>query len=122
MISNNNSGFSFQKQVELGSELLGIVEILEPGYSLKRGRILRQLHLPTLQLAKFNLKEKKISIAEFALITKTVIRKMNDAVKCMEDFDLLNSVSSANLNGAQKFPANGNDDDTAGICSIEDEL
>ena len=121
MISNNNSGFSFQKQVELGSELLGIVEILEPGYSLKRGRILRQLHLPTLQLAKFNLKEKKISIAEFALITKTVIRKMNDAVKCMEDFDLF-IVSSANLNGAQKFPANGNDDDTAGICSIEDEL
>ena len=45
---------------------------------------------------------------------------MNDAVKCMEDFDLFN-VSSANLNGAQKFPANGNaDDDTAGICSIED--
>ena len=109
--------------MELGSELLGIVETLEPGYTLKHGRILRQLHLPTLQLAKFNFKEKKISLLEFGLITRTIIKKMNDAVKCFEDFDLF-IVSSGNMSSSdQKFSLNGNmeDNDTqVGICSIED--
>ena len=44
--------------------------------------------MPSLQLAKFNLKEKKISLPEFVKITKTVIKLMNEAIKCMEDFDL----------------------------------
>ena len=108
---------SFQKQVEIGSDLLGIVEILEPGFSLKRGRILRQLHMPSLQLAKFNLKEKKISLPEFVKITKTVIKLMNEAIKCMEDFDLDSSGNGED----QKKSSNGNvEDDSAGICSIED--
>ena len=89
---------SFQKQVEVGSDLLGVVEILEPGFSLKRGRILRQLHMPSLQLAKFNLKEKKISLPEFVKITKTVIKLMNEAIKCMEDFDL-DSTGNGNAKG-----------------------
>ena len=108
---------SFQKQVEVGSDLLGVVEILEPGFSLKRGRILRQLHMPSLQLAKFNLKEKKISLPEFVKITKTVIKLMNEAIKCMEDFDLDSSGNGED----QKNSSNGNvEDDSAGICSIED--
>ena len=108
---------SFQKQVEIGSDLLGVVEILEPGFSLKRGRILRQLHMPSLQLAKFNLKEKKISLPEFVKITKTVIKLMNEAIKCMEDFDLDSSGNGED----QKNASNGNvEDDSAGICSIED--
>ena len=108
---------SFQKQVEIGSDRLGIVEILEPGFSLKRGRILRQLHMPSLQLAKFNLKEKKISLPEFVKITKTVIKLMNEAIKCMEDFDLDSSGNGED----QKNSSNGNvEDDSAGICSIED--
>ena len=89
---------SFEKQVEVGSDLLGVVEILEPGFSLKRGRILRQLHMPSLQLAKFNLKEKKISLPEFVKITKTVIKLMNEAIKCMEDFDL-DSTGNGNAKG-----------------------
>ena len=109
--------------MELGSELLGIVETLEPGYSLRRGRILRQLHLPTLQLAKFNFKEKKISLLEFGLMTRTIIKKMNDAVKCFEDFDL-SVVSSGNISSLdQKYSLNGNvgnDDSEVGICSTED--
>ena len=80
------------KQVELGNELLKICDVLEPGFTLKRGRILRQLHLPSLELAKMDLKCKKISLLQFAAITKSVIRKMNDVVKCMEDFDLDNDV------------------------------
>ena len=84
--------------MEVGSDLLGVVEILEPGFSLKRGRILRQLHMPSLQLAKFNLKEKKISLPEFVKITKTVIKLMNEAIKCMEDFDL-DSTGNGNAKG-----------------------
>ena len=111
---------SFQKQVEIGSDLLGIVEILEPGFSLKRGRILRQLHMPSLQLAKFNLKEKRISLPEFVKITKTVIKLMNEAIKCMEDFDL-DSTGNGNAADDQKKSSNGNvENDSAGICSIED--
>ena len=112
---------SFQKQVEIGSDLLGVIEILEPGFSLKRGRILRQLHMPSLQLAKFNLKEKRISLPEFVKITKTVIKLMNEAIKCMEDFDL-DSTGNGNAAEDQKKSSNGNveENDSAGICSIED--
>ena len=111
---------SFQKQVEIGSDLLGVIEILEPGFSLKRGRILRQLHMPSLQLAKFNLKEKRISLPEFVKITKTVIKLMNEAIKCMEDFDL-DSTGNGNAAEDQKNSSNGDvEDDSAGICSIED--
>ena len=85
-----------QKQVDLGQELLKIIAMLEPGYTLKRGRLLRQLHLPTLQLAKMNLKEKKISNAQFVATARASILKMNDAVKCMEDFDMF-IVSSGNV-------------------------
>ena len=95
---------SFQKQVEVGSDLLGVVEILEPGFSLKRGRILRQLHMPSLQLAKFNLKEKKISLPEFVKITKTVIKLMNEAIKCMEDFDL-DSTGNGSMTSLLKYTA-----------------
>ena len=50
-------------------------------------------------------------------------KKMNDAVKCFEDFDLFD-VSSGNMSGSdQKNSLNGNienDDTEVGICSIED--
>ena len=77
-----------ETQVNLGHDLLAVTSILEPGFSFKRGRILRHLHLPTLQLAKMDLKAKKISMPEFVSITKKAIENMKEAVKCMEDFDL----------------------------------
>ena len=77
------------------------ISILEPGYSLKRGRILRQLHVPFLQLAKMDLKSKKITMAEFLLKTKQAFKNMNEAVKCMENFDLF-IVSSGNWNVKQE--------------------
>ena len=94
-----------QTQVNLGYDLLSVTSILEPGFSFKRGRILRHLHLPTLQLAKMDLKAKKISMPEFVSITKNAIQNMKDAVKCMEDFDLPDR--SANSDGCTGRNANG---------------
>ena len=68
--------------------MLSIINVLEPGLSLTRGRILRNIHKPTLRLAKLNLNEKKITMPQFMAITKQSIQNMKEAVKCMEDFDL----------------------------------
>ena len=85
-----------EKQVNLGQNLLDIWSILEPGYSFKRGRILRQLHLPVLHLAKLDLKAKKISLPEFVLKTKQALKNMAEVTKCMENFDEVNHINGKN--------------------------
>lgn len=75
-----------EKQVALGSDLLKVVEILEPGFSLSKGRILRQLHVPRITLAKLRFKSTEIDKAEFLKTTAEAIRNMKTAIKCMEDF------------------------------------
>ena len=87
-----------EKKVDLGNELLAVTNVLEPGFSFKRGRILRHLHLPTLQLAKMDLKAKRISTPQFVSITKKAIQNMKEAVRCMEDFDL-DSTGNGNAKG-----------------------
>ena len=89
-----------EKQVDLGHDLLAVNDVLEPGFSFKRGRILRHLHLPTLQLAKMDLKAKRISMPQFVAITKTAIQNMKDAVRCMEDFDLSSDAAGAEAKSA----------------------
>ena len=86
-----------ERQVELGNQVLDILNRIEPGLSLTRGRVLRNIHQPILRLGKLNLNEKKISMNEFMVIAKTSIRNMKQAVKCLEDFDLF-YVASANSN------------------------
>ena len=71
----------------MGQEVLSVINVLEPGLSLTRGRVLRNIHKPTLKLAKLNLKEKKITMPQFMNVTKQAIKNMKEAVKCMEDFD-----------------------------------
>ena len=75
---------------------MDVLNVLEPGLSLTRGRVLRNIHNPTLRLAKLNLKEKKITMPQFLAITKQSILNMKEAVKCMEDFDIetMNSIVS----------------------------
>ena len=75
---------------------MDVLNVLEPGLSLTRGRVLRNIHKPTLRLAKLNLKEKKITMPQFLAITKQSILNMKEAVKCMEDFDIetMNSIVS----------------------------
>ncbi len=74
--------------MQLGKEVMDVINVLEPGLSLTRGRILRNIHKPTLRLAKLNLNEKRITMAQFMAITKQSIQNMKEAVKCMENFDL----------------------------------
>ena len=64
------------------------LNVLEPGLSLARGRVLRNIHKPTLRLAKLNLNEKKITLPQFLAVTKQSIVNMKEAVKCMEEFDI----------------------------------
>ena len=66
---------------------MGVINVLEPGLSLTRGRVLRNIHKPTLRLAKLNLNEKKITMPQFMAIAKQSIQNMKESVKCMEDFD-----------------------------------
>ena len=86
--SNAFSRETLERQVKLGQELLEIANLLEPGYSLKRGRLLRQLHVPTLHLAKMDLTEKKITMEEFIRRTKIIVKNMKEAVKCLEKFEI----------------------------------
>ena len=37
------------------SDILSVLNLIEPGLTMNRGRVLRQLHLPTLRLAKMRL-------------------------------------------------------------------
>ena len=67
---------------------MNVLNVLEPGLSLTRGRVLRNIHKPTLRLAKLNLNEKKITLPQFLAVTKQSILNMKEAVKCMEEFDI----------------------------------
>ena len=49
---------------------MDVLNVLEPGLSLTRGSVLRNIHKPTLRLAKLNLNEKKITMPQFLAITK----------------------------------------------------
>lgn len=75
-----------ERQISLGSEFLNVVEKIEPGYSMTRGRLLRQMHLPKLKLAKIKFNNKEIDKTEFLNIAKVAIKDMKIAVDCMEDF------------------------------------
>ena len=77
---------------------MDVLNVLEPGLSLTRGRVLRNIHNPTLRLAKLNLKEKKITMPQFLAITKQSILNMKEAVKCMEDFDIETMNSNVSQN------------------------
>ena len=81
-----------------GHCVLNVVSKIEPGLSLARGRVLRNLHQPTLKLAKLNLKEKRIGMPDFMRITKQSIKNMREAVRCMEDFDVASSGSEVTNN------------------------
>jgi hypothetical protein len=93
----NRLRIGLKRQVEVGNELLAISDILDPGFSVRRGRILRQRQLPVLQLAKVDLKSGKIKLPEFNGIIKEAIGNMKEAVKCVEDFEPF-IVTSRNLN------------------------
>ena len=90
-----------ERMLETGRQVLDVVSVIEPELSLNKGRLLRNLHGPTLRLAKLNLNEKKITMADFLGITKQSIKNMKAAVKCLEDFDLF-YVASAGSNVASQ--------------------
>ena len=68
---------------------------LEPGYSLKRGRILRQLHVPNLLICKLDLKTGRISLPEFLQRTKIAVLNMKESIKCLENFAPTSSTTSS---------------------------
>ena len=101
-----------EKQVKLGYNLLDVLNKLEPGFSLKRGRILRQLHVPNLLICKLDLKTGKISLPEFLQRTKIAVLNMKESIKCLENF-AITSTSSAASKGEDiiKKLLNGFEDD-----------
>ena len=84
-----------EKQVKLGYNLLDVLNKLEPGFSLKRGRILRQLHVPNLLICKLDLKTGKISLPEFLQRTKIAVLNMKESIKCLENFAPTSSTTSS---------------------------
>ncbi|CAB4062394.1 SMYD [Lepeophtheirus salmonis] len=87
-----NDNFETREDLEkvllLARDILKIVDLIEPGLSTTRGRILKQIHKPSLKLAKNDLKDGKINSQEFLLITKDIIKNMKTAVRCFEEFNL----------------------------------
>ncbi len=75
-----------ERVASLCRDLLSVVEVLEPGLSLNRGRLLRQMHLPRLRLAKERLRAREVDKAEFLEETRLAVEDMKLAVRCLEDF------------------------------------
>ena len=69
------------------SDILGVLNLIEPGLTMNRGRVLRQLHLPTLRLAKARLQSGEVGKAEFMEVARRSVRNMKEAVRCFEDID-----------------------------------
>ena len=69
------------------SDILRVLDLIEPGLSLNRGRVLRQLHLPTLQLAKLRLRAGEMGKAEFMSVATRAVRNMKESVRCFEDIN-----------------------------------
>ena len=94
---NNEENYRafLEKQVKLGHNLLEVMNKLEPGYSLKRGRILRQLHVPNLLICKLDLKTGRISLPEFLQRTKIAVLNMKESIKCLENFAPTSSTTSS---------------------------
>ena len=56
---SSNSRKRLFRRTELCEEFLEVLSKLDPGFSLMRGRLLRQLHVPSLRLAELKLKSGK---------------------------------------------------------------
>ena len=64
-----------------------MLNLIEPGLTMNRGRVLRQLHLPSLRLAKIRLQSGEAGKAEFMGAARRSVRNMKEAVRCFEDID-----------------------------------
>ena len=69
------------------SDIFGVLNLIEPGLTMNRGRVLRQLHLPSLRLAKIRLQSGEAGKAEFMGAARRSVRNMKEAVRCFEDID-----------------------------------
>ncbi len=76
----------WSKIVSLAKDLLFVVERLEPGLSLSRGRLLAQMHLPRLRLAAARLQLGRAPKEEFLEEARAAIADMKLAYRCLEDF------------------------------------
>ncbi len=62
-----------------------MLNLVEPGLTLNRGRVMRGLHLPTLKLAKLRLQEKEIDKDDFLGEVKKSMLRIKEAVSCFEE-------------------------------------
>lgn len=64
-----------------------MLDIVVPGLTLPRGRVLRQLHLPTLKLAQLRLQAGEMNKAEFMAVVRRAVKNMKETVNCFEEID-----------------------------------
>ncbi|XP_023323790.1 protein msta [Eurytemora carolleeae] len=81
-------------QVALAEQNIQVFDVLDPGLTILRGRMIQHCNGPKLQLANMDLKNKKISRLEFLQATARSLNNVKIATSCFEDYQQDPSVGS----------------------------
>ena len=72
-----------------------IFDVVDPGLTILKGRMMQYCNGPRLQLAKMDMKKGDISRAEFMKIAAQAMKNVKMAVKCFEDYHLEEGTSES---------------------------
>ena len=73
-----------KRKCELGEGLLNMLDVIQPGYTDIRGRILYELSAPSFQLLQRNLDSGSISLEQFSCGLKVLEGRVEECVDCLE--------------------------------------
>jgi len=74
--------------IELAEESIRIFDVLDPGLTILKGRMLQYKNGPELMLAKMDLQEGKISKLQFMQATARAMKNVKMATGCFEEYHL----------------------------------
>merc|ERR1712123_308942 len=86
--SNNPPRGLLTATIDLAEESIRIFDVLDPGLTILKGRMLQYKNGPELMLAKMDLQEGKISKLQFMQATARAMKNVKMATGCFEEYHL----------------------------------
>eukprot|EP00092_Neocalanus_flemingeri_P053598 GFUD01063027.1.p1 GENE.GFUD01063027.1~~GFUD01063027.1.p1 ORF type:complete len:151 (-),score=33.79 GFUD01063027.1:29-442(-) len=86
--SSNPPRALLTQTIELAEESIRVFDVLDPGLTILRGRMMQYRNGPQLMLAKMDLQEGKISKLEFLQATARAMKNVKMATRCFEEYNL----------------------------------
>ena len=74
----------WRRHIELCSDLLATLDVVDPGTSRNRGKILKDLIPPYMKLAEHGLKTGQISKEEFEIRKRACSKFAKDLIQCFK--------------------------------------